>query len=411
MTGDRSLLVIGGGLTAHSAAIAARHNGHGGDITILSDEPNPPYDRTPLSKAVLQKKREIDDLGFQPDADYERDAITLRTATRVDSVDLNAQQVTDSNGDTHDYTELLIATGARPIRLNGEGFDLDGVHYLRTIADAEDLKSDLENATGVVVIGAGFIGSEVAASARTLGKTVTLVDMLDAPMCGALHPDIASVCAAIHEDHGVDLWMNSRVDKLRGAGRVEQAVLDDGTTIDCDLVVVGVGVQPNVELFENTDLEIDNGIVTDEFCRTAVPNVYAAGDVANWYHPELEHHIRIEHFDNAGSQGTFVGKVIAGAAEEPFAPVPYFWSDQYETNIQYAGFASEDCEVVIRGNPDQRAITAFHLQNGAICAAVTVNQAREFRSARRFVVARAEIDPAVLRDPETDIRKLAREYR
>ncbi len=411
MTGQRRLVILGGGLTGHSAALAARHNGYDGQITIVSDEPDLPYDRTPLSKAVLQGKRDPGELGFQPDGDYSRDEITILTSARAEVVDLGDRRVEVSNGDTLTYDDLLIATGARPVRLNNPGFDLTGVHYLRTISDASGIREELANAEKVVVIGAGFIGSEVAASARVLGKDVTMVDMADAPMSAALHPDITSVCAAIHQDHGVDLRMGSRVDELRGGARVEQAILADGTAIECDLVVVGVGVQPNVDLFLDSDLEIDNGIVTDEYCRTSIPNVHAAGDVARWYHPELKRRLRIEHFDNAGSQGTFAGKIIAGATDERFAPVPYFWSDQYDTNIQYAGFAPDDCDVIIRGNPDERTITAFYLDNGAICAAVTVNQAREFRSARRLVAARAEIAPETLRDPDTDIRKLSREYR
>ena len=411
MTAGRDLVIIGGGLTAHSAALAARHNGYGGKITILSNESALPYDRTPLSKGVLQGKQESDQLGFQPDGNYSADDITVLTDTRATAVDLEERTVETSSGDKLTFDDLLIATGARPIHLDGAGFDLDGVHYLRTTDDADSLKSDLETVTSVVVIGAGFIGSEVAASARSLGKQVALVDMAESPMSAALHPDITAVCAAIHEDHGVNLQMNSRIDELRGSARVEQAVLNDGSTIDCDLVVVGVGVRPNVELFAESGLEIDNGIVTDEFCRTSMPNVYAAGDVANWWHPELKQRIRIEHFDNAGSQGTFVGKVIAGAMDEPFAPIPYFWSDQYDTNIQYAGFAPDDADVVIRGNPDERSITAFYLDDGAICAAVTVNNAREFRSCRRLVAASAEIDRETLQSPDTDIRKLAREYR
>lgn len=407
----RHLVIIGGGLTGHSAALSARHNGYAGDITILSDEPDLPYDRTPLSKAVLQGKRESGALGFQPDGDYSVDSIAALTNTAAERVDFDRRQVVLSNGDKLTWDDLLIATGARPIHLRGPGFDLPKVHYLRTTRDANSLRSELEAARNVVVIGAGFIGSEVTASARILGKSVTLVDMFDAPMSNALHPDITRVCAAIHHDHGVDLRMNSRVDELRGTDRVEQAVLADGTTIMCDLVVVGVGVRPNVELFENTDLQVNNGIVTDEFCRTSIPNVYAAGDVANWWHPELKQRMRIEHFDNAGSQGTFVGKVIAGETDQPFSPIPYFWSDQYDTNIQYAGFPIEDCEVVIRGNPDDCVITAFYLNHGAICAAVTINQAREFRSARRLVSARAVIDPKILKSSETDIRKLSREYR
>jgi 3-phenylpropionate/trans-cinnamate dioxygenase ferredoxin reductase component len=411
MTPRKQLVIIGGGLTAHSAAMAARHNDYDGEITMISEEASVPYDRTPLSKAVLQGKRETADLGFQPDGDYSSDDIAVLTESQVTGVDTDARQVQLSSGETMPWDDLLIATGARPIHLQGPGFDLPGVHYLRTIPDAEAMRADLERAERVVVIGAGFIGSEVAASARTLGKQVTLVDMFDTPMSGALHPDITEVCAEIHRDHGVDLRMNSRVTELRGSDRVEQAILADGTAIDCDVVVVGVGVRPNVELFAGTELEIDNGIVTDELCRTSIPRVYAAGDVANWWHPDLNRRIRVEHFDNAGAQGTHAGKVIAGATDEPFAPVPYFWSDQYDTNIQYAGYPVEDCELVVRGNPGERAITAFYLHEGVICAAVTVNQAREFRSARRLVIARAVIDPEKLRSPETDIRKLSREYR
>lgn len=411
MTSRKHLVILGGGLTGHAAALAARHNAYPGRITIVSDEANPPYDRTPLSKAVLQGKKEPDELGFQPDGDYSSDEITVLTGTRATGVDFDTRRVDLTGSETLEYDDLLIATGTRPITLSNAGFDLDGVHYLRTIEDAKAIQSGLAESQRVVVIGAGFIGSEVAASARTLGKDVTLIDMLDAPMSGALHPDITSVCAAIHRDQGVELRMNSRVDELRGADRVEQAVISDGSVLDCDMVVVGVGVSPNVEIFADSSLEIENGVMTDEFCRTSIPNVYAAGDVANWWHPELQQRLRIEHFDNAGSQGAHAGKVIAGATDEPFAPIPYFWSDQYDTNIQYAGQAPDDCEVVIRGNPDERAITAFYLDNGAICAAVTVNQAREFRSARRLVSARAEIDAATLASPDTDIRKLSREYR
>jgi 3-phenylpropionate/trans-cinnamate dioxygenase ferredoxin reductase component len=411
MTGSRRLAIIGGGMTGHSAALAARHNRYSGEITIVSDEHNLPYDRTPLSKAVLQGKRDPNELGFQPGGDYSSVDITILKGNRATEIDIGAQWIMLSSGARLEFDDLLIATGARPIHLREPGFDLSGVHYLRTIEDAKHIKADIARAGKVVVIGAGFIGSEVAASARLLGKDITLVDMLDSPMRGALHPDIAQVCAAIHQDHGVELCMHSRVVELRGSDRVQQAVLEDGRTIECEIVIVGVGVQPNIELAEAAGLEIDNGIVTDEFCRTSIPNVYAAGDVANWWHPDLNQHIRVEHFDNAGSQGTFVGKVIAGATDEPFAPIPYFWSDQYDTNIQYAGFAPDDCEVIIRGNPENRAITAFYLEHGCICAAVTINQAREFRAARRLVAARAKIDSETLQDSQTDIRKLSREFR
>ncbi len=411
MSTPRHLVILGGGLTSHSAALAARHNGYDGSIVIATDESHPPYDRTPLSKAVLQGTRDTADLGFQPDVDYETDGIQLLTGTTASAVDTTSRRVRLSDGETLQYDDLLFATGASPVHLNGPGFELDGVHYLRTIPDAERLKDSLTGARRVLVIGAGFIGSEVAASARSLGAEVILADLAPVPLSAALHPDLSSIVAAIHQDHGVELRLRTSVQELRGTQRVEEGVFDDGSPVECDLVVVGVGVQPNVTLAEDAGIRVENGIVTDEYCRTSAPDVYAAGDVANWWHPGLGQRIRIEHFDNAGAQGTHAGKVIAGGDVEPFAPVPYFWSDQFDTNIQYAGYPKADCDVIIRGDPESRSVTGFYLRNGEMQAAVTINRAREFRAVRRLVAARAMIDPRTLQDPETDIRKLSREYR
>ena len=407
---NQNLVILGGGLTGHAAAMAARGHGFEGGITIVSAEEHRPYDRTPLSKAVLQGQREPDDLYFMSDEDYAEHDITCRTGANAVGVDFDKKIIELDQRDSLTWDTLLIATGCDPIRLDNPGFDLPGVHYLRRISDAVQLRDAIDQASRVLVIGASFIGSEVAASARVRGADVVLVDRLDHPMQAALGDEIGSLCASIHQDHGVDLRMGTTVTELRGTDRVERAVFDDGTELDCDLVVVGVGVRPNVELFDASKLEIENGILVDEYCRTSIPGVYAAGDVANWWHPEREQRIRIEHFDNAGSQGTFAGKVIAGASEEPFAPVPFFWSDQYDTNIQFVGFPTENMELIIRGNPDDREVTGFYIDEGGITAAVTVNHPRNLRSVRRLVRARAKIDSETLKDPETDLRALSREY-
>jgi 3-phenylpropionate/trans-cinnamate dioxygenase ferredoxin reductase subunit len=296
------------------------------------------------------------------------------------------------------------------VRLRQLGFDLPGVHYLRTLTDAEAIRAGIEAGTRVVVVGASFIGSEVAASARMRGAAVTMVDPVSAPMATALGEEVGKVFAGIHRAHGVDLRMGTRVVELRGHGRVEEAVTAEGEHIPCDLVVVGVGVRPETGLFAGTGLEIDNGIVVDQFCATNVAGVYAAGDVANWWHPSLERRIRVEHFDNAALQGTAAGRSMAGQPEA-YAPVPYFWSDQYDVNLQYAGFPRKVEEIVLRGAPETGSVTVFYLAGGRIQGVATINQSRDLRPVRQLIEADARIDPAKLADQETDLRALARQIR
>jgi 3-phenylpropionate/trans-cinnamate dioxygenase ferredoxin reductase component len=408
MTSQPHILILGAGLTGHSAAVTARAAGFEGRLTLIGDEPRRPYDRTPLSKAVLQGRRDTSDLFFDTEASYRERGITLRTGERATCVDFEQRRVALDSGDTVHYDRLLIATGASPIRLRDPGFDLPGVHYMRQVPDAEAIRDDLAQASHVLVVGAGFIGSEVAASARTLGKDVTLVDLLSAPMVAAFGKSVAEICAEMHQRQGVDLRMNDRVVELRGTGRVEEAVLASGARVPCDLVVVGVGVTPNVEPFASSALEIDNGIVVDEFCESSIPGVFAAGDIANWWHPEVERRFRVEHFDNAGTQGAAAGMSLAGNPE-PFAPVPYFWSDQYDTNIQFAGYPGTNYQTAIRGTLDDHEFTAFYVEDGKVRAAVTFNRPRELRPCRRLVAADVYVDIGVLCDPDTDLRKFVRE--
>jgi 3-phenylpropionate/trans-cinnamate dioxygenase ferredoxin reductase subunit len=408
MTANRRFVIVGAGLAGHSAATTLRQHGFDGDVILIGDEPTRPYERPPLSKQFLQGVRSADELYFHTLEQYAELGIELKLGRRAVGLDTARQQLTLDTGERVDYDKLLLATGASPIRLRQPGFDLPGVHYLRTLADASELGDQLRGGERrVVVIGAGFIGSEVAASARMLGNTVHLVDLLPLPMVTALGDTLGELFAEVHRRQGVALHMLSRVDELRGSGSVEAAVLAGGQEIGCDLVIVGVGVRPNVELAREAGIEIDNGIVVNELGETSAPNVYAAGDVAHWWHPGHGQRFRVEHYDNAGEHGMAAARSMLGVGE-PYVPLPYFWSDQYDINLQYVGYPEAWDELVLRGDLDAFAVTAFFLREGQVCAAATVNRPRELRSARRICEARAVVDPAILADEGTDLRALSR---
>ena len=401
-------VIVGAGLAGHSAATTLRLSGFEGEIVLIGDEPARPYERPPLSKQFLQGKKLSDELYFHSKEQYAELGIELKLGRRATALDVEQRQVTLEDGELVTYDKLLLTTGASPIRLRQPGFDLPGVHYLRTMADAAEMGEQLrQGGRKVVVIGAGFIGSEVAASARVLGNEVTLVDLLPLPMVTALGETIGELFAEVHRRQGVVLHMQSRVAELRGAGNVEEAVLATGERIACDLVVVGVGVRPNIELARQAGIETDNGIVVNELSETSAPNVYAAGDVAHWWHPGHGRRFRVEHYDNAGEHGAAAARSMLGQGE-PYIPLPYFWSDQYDINLQYVGYPEAWDQLVLRGNLDEFAVTAFFLSDGQVCAAATINRPRELRSVRRLCEARAVIEPATLADLATDLRALSR---
>lgn len=408
MAATSHIAILGGGLAGHSAAETLRKEGFDGRISLISNEPIQPYDRTLLSKAVLQGKRNLDDVVFRPLEYYKDLDVDLMLGAGVTAVDFSQRELTLSGADRLGFDKLLIATGATPIRLGAPGFDLPGVHYLRTARDAGALQDALQTAERIVVIGSGFIGAEVAASARMLGKEVTLVDLLSSPLSAALGEHIGEVYMRIHREHGVNLRMKSRVTELRGNQRVEEAVLENGERIPCDLVVVGVGVRPETALFDESGLTISNGVHVNASCESNIAGIYAAGDVANWWHPKIERQVRIEHFNNAAEQGAAAARAMLGQAVS-YAPVPYFWSDQYDVNLQFAGYPGAWDELVVREYPDDGvAITAFYLHQQRIQAAVTINRARDLRSARRLIEGDARIDQATLSAPAADLRELVK---
>ena len=262
--------------------------------------------------------------------------VELRLGARATTLDASQATLALSDGDTLTFDACLIATGGRPRKLDVPGADLDGVHYLRTLRDATILATELSRKPRVVVVGAGFIGAEVAASARTLGCDVTMLEMLDVPLARVLGDDLGRVYAQIHSDHGVDLRLGEGVERFEGSGRVEAVTGSSGARYPADLVVVGVGIVPNVELASEAGITCDNGVVVDELCRTSAENVFAAGDVANRPDDYSGGRIRVEHFQNAQNQGAAAAHAMLGR-DEPFQEVPWFWSDQYDVNLQMLG--------------------------------------------------------------------------
>ncbi|MCX2727855.1 FAD-dependent oxidoreductase [Thermomicrobium sp. 4228-Ro] len=397
-------IVVGAGVAAYGFANAIREAGYQGRVVLFGAESVAPYERPPLSKQFLTGKKDEDALLFQPVSFYEERSIELCLGTPVEEIDLQRRVVRTGDGSEHGFDQLVLATGARPNRLPVPGAELAGIFTLRSLADARALRAALAAAERVFVVGGGFIGCEVAASARLLGKQVALVETLPVLLGRVLGPEIGAAITRVHERQGVALYLGRRVVGIEGQERVERVVLDDGTALPCDLVVVGIGVQPALPAIVG-ELRIDDGVVVDATCAASVPGVWAAGDVARWWHPRVERFIRVEHYDNALEQGAAVAKAVAGQPE-PYVPVPSFWSDQYDLTIQQYGYPVEWDEVVVRGDLDQPAFTAFYLKEGRIYGAVIVRRPREMRPARRLVEALAQVDRSLLADPNVDLRQL-----
>ena len=402
-----SCCIVGANLAGGRAAEALRQRGFDGRIVLVGAEPDRPYERPPLSKEYLRREMPEEKLYLRPQDYYREQRIELRLGVSATRLDPTERIVDLESGEGVHYDKVLIATGCQVRRLSIPGSDLDRVSYLRTRTESAELARLLDKARRVVVVGGGFIGSEVAASARTLGKEVTILEASAVPLVRALGTKMGEACAGIHRDHGVDVRLSCRVQEFRGAGRVEEVVLADGSKVDCDLAVVGVGVTPTVDWLHGSGVALDNGVLVNEYCETNLPGVYAAGDVANAWNPLLGERLRLEHYDNAQNHGTAAGKVMAGG-REPYAPIPYFWSDQYGYTLQYVGHARGDDEVVLRGDLRKRSFTAFYLQEGRVRAGFAIGRPKDIMATRRLIQIGNQVDPKVLADEQTDLRALAR---
>jgi 3-phenylpropionate/trans-cinnamate dioxygenase ferredoxin reductase subunit len=336
---------------------------------------------------------------------YGEKDIELRTEVSVTGVDLSASEVLIGD-ERLGFSKLLLATGAEPRRIPVPGADLDGVHYLRTFGDSDALRAAIESSSRVAVIGAGWIGAEVAASARQKGLEVTLIEQLDAPLERVLGRELGEIYGAIHRDQGVDLRTGTAVEAIEGSGRAERVRLAGGDTVDCDFVVVGIGVAPRVALAEAAGLEVGDGILVDERLKTSADNVYAAGDVAAAWHPFFEQRLRVEHWHNALEQGPAAARSMLGTGD-PYDKIPYFFSDQYDVGMEYAGHATDWDDIVLRGDVDAREFIAFWLKDGRVLAGMNVNVWDVTDDIQALIRRRAQVEPDRLRDTDTPLADLA----
>jgi 3-phenylpropionate/trans-cinnamate dioxygenase ferredoxin reductase component len=400
------LVIVGGGQAAAQAVQSLRQQNFTGAITLLSDEPYAPYQRPPLSKKYLAGDVPRERLLLRPAAFYAEKGVTLEQNCRVQELDLPARSVRLHDGRTLGYDRLLLATGSRVRRLDVPGIELGGVHYLRTIDDVDAITISLTPGARVLLVGAGYIGLEVAAVIKQRGFDVTVLEAADRVMARAVSPEVSAFYDACHRAAGVAIHYGATVRALHGTQRVTAVETAGGQQFPCDVVIIGIGIVPNIELAAAAGLACDNGIVVDEFARTANPNVVGAGDCTNHPHPLLGRRVRLESVPNAIHQAKVAAATLVGAPVA-YSEVPWFWSDQYDLKLQIVGLSTGYDEVVLRGDPATRSFAAFYLGGGQLLAVDAINSPREFLAAKKLVAARAKVPAAQLRDPNVDLNALA----
>ncbi len=408
MSTERTFVIVGASLAGAKTAEALRKEGFDGRIVLLGDEAERPYERPPLSKDYLMGRSEKDKIYVHPEGWYSEYQVDLRLHTRVTAVDAARHEVSTNRGEPIGYDKLLLATGSSPRRLTLRGADRHGVFYLRGVEDCEALKSALQTATRLAVIGAGWIGLEVAAAARTLGVEVTVLERGELPLLRVLGRELAQVYADVHHAHGVDLRYGVQVAEITDDGqRTTGVLLADGTQIDAELVVIGVGITPNTELAEAAGLTVHNGIQVDEHLCSSDPDIYAAGDVANAFHPSLHKHIREEHWASALNQPATAAQSMLGH-DAVYDRVPYFYSDQYDLGMEYSGYVEpgDYDEVVFRGDVGKREFVAFWVKDRIVLAGMSVNIWDLTSAIQTLVSAHREVDTAKLADIEVPLTEV-----
>jgi NADPH-dependent 2,4-dienoyl-CoA reductase/sulfur reductase-like enzyme len=410
MSEPQQIVIVGGGLAGAKAAEALRGEGYTGTLTLVGDESHPPYERPPLSKGYLAGKSSADEALALPAGWYAEHDVDLRLGAHAVSLDTAAHQVTLADGSVLPYDKLLLATGAIPRRLGLPGADAPNVLYLRRIEDSDAIRAQFGAGRRLVIIGAGWIGLEVAAAAREAGTDVTVVEVADLPLLGVLGPELAQVFADLHRDHGVDLRLGTKLEEITvdDEGRATGVRLSGGETVPAVAVVVGVGVLPDVALADSGGLALDNGVLVDAALRTSDPDVYAVGDIANHDHPVLGGRVRVEHWATALNQPATAAKAMLGQ-DVQYGNLPYFFSDQYDLGMEYVGHAPRGsyAQVVVRGDLGAREFVAFWLDGeNRIKAAMNVNVWDVPDAVKPLIADGTRVDPQRLADPSVGYDQL-----
>lgn len=405
MASDRTFVIVGAGQAGGWTAKTLRDEGFDGRIVVIGDEDLDPHERPPLSKEVLLGEAEHKSCLLWPAGTLEEAGIELRRGSRVAAIDPDGHTLTLEDGEALAWDKLMLATGGRARTLDLPGADLPGVHTLRTVADSNTIREHLREGATVVVVGGGWIGLEVAAAARKRGAKAIVLEALDRVCARALTPQMSAWVHELHLRHGVEIVLGAKLERFDGGDRLEKVILADGIEITCDIAVIGIGLIPNTELAEAAGLEIDNGIVVDETGRTSHPDVYAAGDVTNHPNPVLGRRVRLESWENAQNQAIHAAKAMMGNPQH-YAEIPWFWSDQYDANIQLMGLPEEWDETAVRGDREAGEFVEFYLREGRIQGAAAINKPADLRFTRRLMMADKTFSADDLANPEIKLQKL-----
>ncbi len=396
------VVIIGAGHAAGQAAASLRQAKYEGPITLVGDEPHIPYQRPPLSKAYLKGSQEADKVYLRGEKFYADKQIDLKLGVFATAIDRQNKKISLATGETLDYEHLLISTGSRPRKLSIAGSDLPGIHYLRTMDDVDGIRDGMQPGANLVIVGGGYIGLEVASVGIELGLNVHVLEMEERILQRVTTAEMSAYYHNLHSTRGVHIHTETGVTGFSGDGKVEQVLCGD-RSFAADIVIVGIGIIPNVELAEEAGLKCDNGIVVDQHCRTSDPFIYAAGDCCNHPNPLLKRRLRLESVPNAMDQARVSTANMLGD-EKIYAAIPWFWSDQYELKLQMVGFSADGDSQVVRGDMASDQFAVFYLKDGAVVAADAVNSPKEFMLCKQLIGKQA--DPAVLADTAADLKSL-----
>ncbi len=401
----KTIAIVGAGHAAGQAVATLKQKKFDGRIVLIGDEPYLPYQRPPLSKKYLAGEMPAERLYVKSAAFYDDAQIELRLKTRVASLDHSARQLTTAGNEQIGYDTLILATGSRVRKVAVEGRQLDGIHYLRSIADVDGIRAAASTGARVVIVGAGYIGLEVAAVCRQLGLDVTVIEMADRVMSRVVSPQVSDFYQKTHESRGVKLLLSTGLSAFRGDGKVESVLTSDGQTLAADFVVIGVGILPNAELAESAGLEVNDGIVVDDQCQTSDPDIYAVGDCTSHPNAIYDRRLRLESVHNALEQAKTAASNICGV-ETHYSQVPWFWSDQYDLKLQIAGLSQGYDEAILRGDPDSASFSCLYLQDGALIAVDAINAPKDFVQSKALIASHARIDPQQLADVDIALKDL-----